>query len=86
MDRAVDNYANEARLGHRLALIDRRNSAWIDVYCELRRVRSVIQSFAPPTMTRFLFKFVACVLLALAVGFAYLAVRSGDQSTRSMNG
>ena len=29
-------------------------------------------------MIRFLFKFVLCVLLALAAGFAYLAVRSGD--------
>jgi hypothetical protein len=32
MDRSVDNYSNKARLGHRLALIDRRNDAWIDVY------------------------------------------------------
>jgi peptidoglycan lytic transglycosylase len=29
-------------------------------------------------MIRFLFKLVLCVLLALAAGFAYLAVRSGD--------
>src|SRR5438094_10242283 len=29
-------------------------------------------------MIRFFFKLVLCVLLALAAGFAYLAVRSGD--------
>ena len=29
-------------------------------------------------MIRFLFKFIVCVLLALAVGSAYLAIRSGD--------
>jgi peptidoglycan lytic transglycosylase len=29
-------------------------------------------------MIRFLFKLILCVLLALAAGFAYLAVRSGD--------
>jgi len=29
-------------------------------------------------MIRFLFKFVLCVLLAVAAGFAYLAVQSGD--------
>src|SRR5437762_11213935 len=29
-------------------------------------------------MIRFLFKFIVCVLLALAVGSVYLAVRSGD--------
>ena len=29
-------------------------------------------------MIRFLFKLIICLLLALACGFAYLAVRSGD--------
>src|SRR5437773_10458733 len=37
-----------------------------------------LSSLPQRAMIRFLFKFVLCVLLALAAGFAYLAVRSGD--------
>src|SRR5438046_6678649 len=37
-----------------------------------------LSSLSQRAMIRFLFKFVLCVLLALAAGFAYLAVRSGD--------
>src|SRR6266480_3761126 len=48
------------------------------MFTELSRVLSVIHSFASPAMIRFLFKFVLCILLAVAAGFAYLAVRSGD--------
>src|SRR6266699_1141949 len=48
------------------------------MFTELSRVLSVIHSFASPAMIRFLFKFVLCILLAVAAGFAYLAVQSGD--------
>jgi soluble lytic murein transglycosylase len=48
------------------------------IFTELSRVLSVIHSFASPAMIRFLFKFVLCILLAVAAGFAYLAVQSGD--------
>src|SRR6266496_85804 len=48
------------------------------MFTELSRVLSVIHSFASPAMIRFLFKLVLCILLAVAAGFAYLAVQSGD--------
>src|SRR6266540_6683333 len=48
------------------------------MFTELSRVLSVIHSFASPAMIRFLFKFVLCILLAVAAGSAYLAFRSGD--------
>ena len=36
------------------------------------------ESFFSPSMIRFVFKFTLCLLLAVAVSFAYLAMRSGD--------
>src|SRR5216110_3764243 len=37
-----------------------------------------LSSLSQRAMIRFVFKLILCVLLALAAGFAYLAVRSGD--------
>jgi soluble lytic murein transglycosylase len=36
------------------------------------------KSRARVTVVRFIFKFILCLLLAIAAGFAYLALRSGD--------
>src|SRR2546430_9964419 len=59
-------------------LIDRRHDAWIYARRESLRNPSGFQPFAGPVMIRFFFKLVLCLLLALAAGFAYLALQSGD--------